>query len=163
GIHKRVEWKHLDRHIARNYSRIHDQFDPVDSDGFAFVGRHPFDIWATGGATDVVQPGTAYGTLDSASVIQGAVRNVQSLAYAERRMLIELWIQELQQNAGEEFFEIIKDAERTRRDLTNVHEEINRRVLQDADVIGLTTSGLAKNISTLQHVRAKVVICEEAG
>ena len=44
GIRKRVEWKYFERHIARNYSRIHTQFNPVDGDGFTFVGPHPFDI-----------------------------------------------------------------------------------------------------------------------
>ena len=166
GIQKRLEWKYFERHIARNYSRIHAQFNPVDDDGFTFVGRHPFDSWVAGGASDdrsVAQPRTASTTLDAASIIQKAVRNIQSLSYAERRMLIELWTQDLQRDATEEFFEIIKDAEETQRSLTNIHKEINRRVLQDADVIGLTTSGLAKNISTLQHVRSKVAICEEAG
>jgi AAA domain len=166
GIQKRVEWKYFERHLARNYSRIRAQFNPVDGDGFTVVGRHPFDIWIAGGASDnpsVAQPGRASTTSGLASIMQKAVRNIQSLSYAERRMLIELWTQELQRDTAEEFFEIIKDAEDTQRDLTNVHKEINRRVLQDADVIGLTTSGLARNISTLQHVRSKVVVCEEAG
>jgi hypothetical protein len=36
-------------------------------------------------------------------------------------------------------------------------------VLETVDVIGVTTSSLAKKISTLQHARSKVVICENAG
>ena len=166
GIQKRIEWKNLERHIARKYSRIHAQFDSVDDDGFTFVGRHPFDIWVAGGVSDdpvVAQSGTALTSLDIASIIQKAVRNVQSLSHSERRTLVELWSEEIQRDAAEEFFDIIKDAEDTQSDLTNVHEEVNRRVLQGADVIGLTTSGLARNISTLQHVRSKIVICEEAG
>ena len=166
GKQKRVDWKYFERHIARNYSRIHAQFNMVDGDGFVVVGRHPFDIWVAGGVSDdpyVAQAGTTSTSLDSARIIQKAETNVESLSYAERHMLLELWTQECQQDATEQFFEITKDAENTQRDLTNVHEEINRRVLQDADVIGLTTSGLAKNISTLQHVRSKVIICEEAG
>jgi superfamily I DNA and/or RNA helicase len=35
--------------------------------------------------------------------------------------------------------------------------------LQGADVVGVTTSALAKRISLLKHVRCKVIICEEAG
>lgn len=162
GLHKRVEWRYFEHHIARNYSLIHHQFDSFDSDGFTSVGRHPFDIWA-GDASSTEQPGTTSPTLDSASVVQKAERNIQSLSYAEKRVLIELWTKELRKNAGEEFFEIVEDAKGAQGDLMSVHEEIDRRILQDADVIGLTTSGLAKNISTLQHVRSKVVICEEAG
>lgn len=166
GIGKRVEWKYFERHIAQRYNHIYIQFNIVDRDGYTVVGRHPFDLWASGDASDdpsVAHPGTASTTLDLASIVQKAGRNVQSLSYAERRRLIEHWSQELQRDAAEEFFELVKDAEAIQRGLTNVHEEVNRRVLQDADVIGITTSGLAKNISTLQHVRSKVMICEEAG
>ncbi|KAH8689897.1 NFX1-type zinc finger-containing protein 1 [Talaromyces proteolyticus] len=161
GKPKRIEWKYFERHIAGHYDRINAQFKTVDEDGFTIFGRHPFDIWAD--VPSVAEPGTAFTTLDMASIIQKAGTNVQSLAYNERGMLIKLWTEEIRRDAAEEFFEIIKDAEATQRHLTNVHEEINRRVLQGADVIGLTTSGLAKNISTLQRVRSKVVICEEAG
>ena len=47
--------------------------------------------------------------------------------------------------------------------MLNVYDEVDRRVLQTADVIGVTTSGLAKRISVLRHVTSKIVICEEAG
>ncbi len=56
-----------------------------------------------------------------------------------------------------------KNAEDARRNISSVHEEVNRRLLQGADVIGLTTSALAKNFTTLQRVQSKVVLCEEAG
>ncbi|CAP61981.1 uncharacterized protein PODANS_5_1320, partial [Podospora anserina S mat+] len=36
------------------------------------------------------------------------------------------------------------------------------RILEEADVIGITTTGLAKNIAMLRGIGAKVVICEEA-
>ena len=166
GMRKRIEWKHFQHQIAKSHFAIHRQFDRMDSEEFTFVGRHPFEIWVNGGVRDDsfdARPGTSLETLEATSIIQKASKDVHSLSYAERGMLVELWREELQQDASEEFFELVNDAEDIQRDLTNVHEEVNRRVLQEADVIGLTTNGLAKNISTLQHVRAKVVICEEAG
>lgn len=44
-----------------------------------------------------------------------------------------------------------------------MHDESDQRILQGADVIRVTASGLAKQILILKHVRCKVVICEEAG
>jgi superfamily I DNA and/or RNA helicase len=44
-----------------------------------------------------------------------------------------------------------------------VYDEVDRRVLADVDVIGVTTSGLARRISVLRHIESRVVICEEAG
>jgi hypothetical protein len=165
GMQKRIEWKYFQRHIAQKHPNIYAQFSRVDNEGFTVAGRHPFDVWVDGGVRDDpnAQPGVALKTLEVTNTIQKALRNVQSLSYTERRRLVEMWTDELLAEASEEFFELINDAEEFQHNLTNVHEEINRRVLQEAHVIGLTTSGLAKNISTLQHVRAKVVICEEAG
>lgn len=40
---------------------------------------------------------------------------------------------------------------------------MDRRVLQSADVIGVTTTGLARRIATLKRSRSKVIMCEEAG
>ena len=39
----------------------------------------------------------------------------------------------------------------------------DRRVLSGADVLGVTTSGLAKRISMLKHISSKFIICEKAG
>ncbi|KAF1984925.1 NFX1-type zinc finger-containing protein 1 [Aulographum hederae CBS 113979] len=159
---QRVEWKYFKHHLKRKHPRIYGQFSSVDEEGFTSVGQ-PFDTWVTGDAARANPVAQHAAAPTTAGIKHKASRDVRSLTHTERRMLIELWTQELQEDAAEELFELIKDAEKTHQNLLNVHEEVNRRALQDADVIGLTTSGLAKNISTLQHVRAKVVICEEAG
>lgn len=147
------------------YPATYRQFNQTNDDDFTVVGRHPFDIWMTGSVRNISDTlaGEAPETPDINDLILRANQDVHSLSYAHRRILIDKWTEEIVHDASEQFFELIKDVENEQRVLTNVHEEVNRRVLQDADVIGLTTSGLAKNISTLQHVRAKVVICEEAG
>ena len=51
----------------------------------------------------------------------------------------------------------------SRQTSTDIYDEFDRRVLETAEVIGVTTTGLAKRISILRHVSVKVVICEEAG
>jgi hypothetical protein len=47
--------------------------------------------------------------------------------------------------------------------LDGIYDEVDRRVLQTADVIGVTITGLAKRISVLQRIYCKVIICKEAG
>ncbi|KAK5661070.1 hypothetical protein OQA88_10960 [Cercophora sp. LCS_1] len=59
-------------------------------------------------------------------------------------------------------FEDICAANRLRNTLDSVHGELDRRALLTADVIGVTTTGLARDIATLRKRRAKVVVCEEA-
>lgn len=43
------------------------------------------------------------------------------------------------------------------------HRELDFRCLREAHIIGVTTSGLARNLDLLQRVGAKVMLCEEAG
>jgi hypothetical protein len=44
-----------------------------------------------------------------------------------------------------------------------VRHELNLRCLQEADVVGVTLTGLASNLDLLRHLRCKVLVCEEAG
>jgi superfamily I DNA and/or RNA helicase len=76
---------------------------------------------------------------------------------------VELWVQEIHENKTNELFEFVKDSHNIHEQLGDIHDEVDRRVLQTADVIGVTTTGLAKRISILQRVHCKVIICEEAG
>lgn len=74
------------------------------------------------------------------------------------RLLFE---KKLNQKKKDAFFGTLAEVSHTQKHLSGVQEEVRRRCLQNADVVGLTTSGLAKNIATLQRLRCKVVICEE--
>ncbi|GFG25720.1 NFX1-type zinc finger-containing protein 1 [Aspergillus udagawae] len=52
---------------------------------------------------------------------------------------------------------------RAKANFDNVRDEVDLRCLADADVIGVTTSGLARNLNMLRKLQSKVVMCEEAG
>ena len=43
-----------------------------------------------------------------------------------------------------------------------IYNQVRLRVLKNADVIGVTTTGAAKNLSLLSALGAQIVICEEA-
>ncbi|KAF2691044.1 hypothetical protein K458DRAFT_355487 [Lentithecium fluviatile CBS 122367] len=161
GMQRRLEWEDLDDHLSFIYPEIHNQFDRTDEDGFITVGRHPFEIWR--GNADPRGGHASPRAMRIDALIQKATANVNNLSYPERCLLVEHWAREVQEEAKAQLFDCVREAEATQGDLRNVHEELNRRVLQNADVIGLTTTGLAKDILTLQRVRCKVVICEEAG
>ncbi|KAE8382302.1 hypothetical protein BDV26DRAFT_299696 [Aspergillus bertholletiae] len=44
-----------------------------------------------------------------------------------------------------------------------VRDEQDLRCLRNADVIGVTTTGLARNLNMLRRLQSKVIMCEEAG
>ncbi|KAJ4296678.1 hypothetical protein N0V90_006726 [Kalmusia sp. IMI 367209] len=160
-----MKWHVFNDHLRDQYAAIHAQFQQIDNDGFTAVGPHPFTIWIKdlfdGACTMTHQPKAS--PMELASIKQRAAVNVNLLSARERYLLIQFWIEELRGDAKAQFFETLSDVTAIHKHLRNVHEEVRRRVLQDADVVGLTTTGLANNIATLQRVRCKVVICEEAG
>ncbi|KAL1792144.1 hypothetical protein ACET3X_009895 [Alternaria dauci] len=160
GLSKRAQWHNLKGHIHEEYPKIYNQFRRFDDEGFQTAGRHPFDVWIADSETHH-RPALSAEVLRQ--VVQKATVNVFSLSMQERSALIAHWISEAQNNKVSELFEIVNDAAKTQLELSNIHEELNRRMLENADVIGVTTSGLAKRISVLQQVKCKVIICEEAG
>ncbi|KAF4555646.1 AAA domain-containing protein 5 [Elsinoe fawcettii] len=46
---------------------------------------------------------------------------------------------------------------------STVRDELDLRVLEQADVIGVTTSGLANKLTALRRLSSKILLCEEAG
>ncbi|KAL5118296.1 hypothetical protein ACEQ8H_003806 [Pleosporales sp. CAS-2024a] len=165
-MRNRPEWQDFEGHIMEEYENIYSQFSRVDDEGFTMVGRHPFDMWCHTGtihvpASEQVNVPKPIGTL--ANILHKANANVYSLKYQERQFLISRWVEEIHEAKVSELYEIMGSAAAEQKILDNVHAEASRRILQGADVIGVTTSGLAGRISLLKRVACKVLICEEAG
>lgn len=161
GIHRRADWSSLSSHLSAKYPTIHRQLRQEDEDGFTIVGPHPFDIWkGKGPASDKFNPVDAESTK---RLIEKAKLDVHSLSRPERGALLAHWLGEVCFDTIAGLSATVDEAASTHVQLMKIHDEADRRVLQGADVIGVTTSGLAKRISVLQHVPCKVIICEEAG
>jgi hypothetical protein len=161
---KRLGWDSIRRHLASDYPRIHAQFARVDDDGFKAVGRNPFDIWASDNlAAQLGMPRETGAQPTLQELLLAARQNVHRLSSQDRRRLIEHWMEEMREAGTDQVFESVREAESLRKQLSDTHDEVDRRVLETADVIGVTTTGLAKRIAVLKHVMCKVVICEEAG
>ena len=160
GSQKRRDWANIKAYLSSMHPRIHCQFDRVDKDGFTTVGGEPFDNWA-GGRLPEESDGVSTKPIEH--LLAQATRNVYSVSTHDRERLVAHWVENIRDEKSNELFDEVKAAEKAQQETTNVHDEVDRRVLQTADVIGVTTSGLAKRIAVLQHVKCKVVICEEAG
>ncbi|EXJ73565.1 uncharacterized protein A1O5_03326 [Cladophialophora psammophila CBS 110553] len=168
SIRGRENWPRFQHHLQRQYPRIHAQFREIDEEGYESVGRHPFERWAAAGQSFVIPVGTdghklivPHKLVDSV-LLQKAEKSVYLLSPEEIYRLVQLWSQEIHDYASNDLFERLKGIGDYQQEI-KIHDEVDRRVLQSADVIGITTTGLAKRISTLKRVRSKVVICEEAG
>lgn len=86
-----------------------------------------------------------------------------SISLAERQSLHTHWQREIKRKAITKCTYYLDDAKTSKNGLDRIRHESDLRCLNQANVIGLTTSGLARNLSFLRHLRSKVLVCEEAG
>lgn len=154
----------LRQHLERRYPKIFTQLYHAEEDGFTLVGRDPLDVWLRPNDQD---EGPQLNERDHdtqlAQIVADASRNIQALTVQERRFFVDSVISELEQREAERIFVSLEDAERLRETVDRAHEEVKRRALLEADVIGVTTTGFARESKMLRKLRSKVVVCEEAG
>ncbi|KAB5577473.1 hypothetical protein GE09DRAFT_988414 [Coniochaeta sp. 2T2.1] len=164
-LRKGLPWAALRRLIQRKHLGIYRQLIDDDVEGFQTVGaKDPLERWL-GLGPKFRREDRNQRTADVSPVEDLAARaseDVDSLLPHERRALAEHWAEEIRQEDTERLFANIRVTEGLQASINSVHNEVNRRALLGADVVGITTTGLAKDVATLQRLRAKVVVCEEA-
>ncbi|TIC94223.1 NFX1-type zinc finger-containing protein 1 [Colletotrichum higginsianum] len=145
--------------LAEHHRSHHDQLfgsEPEDEQGWQTV-RHSrkkaLDEWLSGGhAAKNPRPLPDLYRL-----------GLSDLSRQERAILYQDWLHralapELDGlSASHEAYQ--HDRERNNR----IRSSIDLRCLQQANIIGVTTSGLATNLDLLRRVQGKVLVCEEAG
>ncbi len=89
--------------------------------------------------------------------------DLTDMSNSERRLLYEHWVSEYRQDLTEQFDRTIARYVNTEKSLQKCIQEVDLRCLEQAHVIGVTTSGLARNVDMLRRLNPKVLICEEAG
>ena len=81
----------------------------------------------------------------------------------ERRILFNHWVRQIVQVNSPRLLSAVEYSNDARDSLKKCYEEVNLRCLRQAHVVGVTTTGLARNIDLLRRVGSKVLVCEEAG
>ncbi|EMT61043.1 NFX1-type zinc finger-containing protein 1 [Fusarium odoratissimum] len=87
----------------------------------------------------------------------------KNLRTVKRWLLVEHWLEELQDNQLDMLYEALDDFDNNRKAIYRTHDAVDERTLTRADVIGITTTSLAGRIELLRNLDFKVVLCEEAG
>lgn len=88
--------------------------------------------------------------------------DISELEIEESWALAGSWLSRMHEEQIDRLFERLQQGKEHQKTIDKLHDEINRRTLLEDHVIGLATTGLARNIATLRRVHSKVVICEEA-
>ncbi|KAL3467220.1 hypothetical protein BJX64DRAFT_192492 [Aspergillus heterothallicus] len=155
-------WGGFDYHLRTLYPEIHQQFSGKDADGFVTREKPPdrFRQWVQG-STQRDSSNNSLGK--SRNVIDRAKRNIWDLSDKDRGTLLKNLQQEIRERIIDGILDDFREDDGLAKEIRDVYDEVDRRALENTDVIGVTTSGLARRISVLRHIDCRVVICEEAG
>ena len=163
----------LDRNYPNHYAQI---IGGVDDDGFVRVGKKRgnfFYYWKFGldlrdRETYEKLYGTTPGNSQTASSrplteLLSSNADIWEFSKDERTLILRHWESQLRQDWIDELVVRAQGYQDELEKLETVRSECNRRLLEKVDVIGLTTTGLARYAHLLDRVKAKTLICEEAG
>ncbi|KAL2824414.1 hypothetical protein BDW59DRAFT_180278 [Aspergillus cavernicola] len=161
---KGLSWAAIEHFLRRKWPIIHEQLEQPDMEGFTTVTDDKLLNWL--GATSMkIQNNQNESEVDDVcleGLTRAAMENIHSLSIPERRILAMSWFKQWQEIETASLFEALDHAANLRGDINAVHEEVNRRALIQADVVGITTTTLARHIEILRRLGTKVIICEEA-
>lgn len=153
---KSDSWTALEKYLEEESPLHHAQLFGKQEDGWVTVrGRDKIvEGWLREGSrteTHVRRP----------EALQSV--HVLSMTHLERSQMYRHWIQDIQNSISSDIISAYEDYEKARAEQNCVYGEVDLRCLQQADVIGATTTGLARNAKVLRKLRCKVLLCEEAG
>jgi AAA domain len=153
--------------LRRKSYRQYGQLDrsEVDEDGFKMVdndSRPPLMKWLHPRKKlgSQVDPGS---TTRNRSLEQLQVVDVWSMTLSERKALHDHWTEALKDDILRRLSSGLSAVAENMAELGQCRKEDELRALTKAKVIGVTTSGLARNLKVLRRLQSKVLVCEEAG
>ena len=148
-----LDWHAIRGYLQRSHPQVYNQL-ATGSNGSSALA---FAQWRVGSLS---KPGPRE---NIETILRNANRDIYQLSNPSRHFLLKYWLSQIFSSTGRDLFELLSSNNEAKQRQNNVYGEIERRCLQNADVIGVTTAGFAHRVSTLRNVKAKVTICEEAG
>ncbi|KAK1725552.1 uncharacterized protein BDZ83DRAFT_299698 [Colletotrichum acutatum] len=88
---------------------------------------------------------------------------LSELYHQERILLYQGWLDEVLRGEIDSLSNMHKVYQEHKDNNSKIRSSIDLRCLQEANIIGVTTTGLATNLDLLRRVHGKVFVCEEAG
>ncbi|KAI0466524.1 hypothetical protein F4859DRAFT_507316 [Xylaria cf. heliscus] len=151
----------LQAYLAAHHPRHHQALfgKLMDEDGFQEVRHRPHqlvDQWLHGGRSTQVSS-------SSRPLEQLLTADLWTMNRGERHLLYYHWQREVRDPIIRDLLLDYRGYAKIREQHNRIIQEVDLRCLSAADVVGVTTTGLARNLNLLRRLRCKVLICEEAG
>ncbi|RSM01879.1 hypothetical protein CDV31_011163 [Fusarium ambrosium] len=150
-------WTTVKTLLASEYHRQHAELFGEEEDGWQRVIHQPemvIDRWLQGGS-DIVRPPRPLENLKFAQL--------QNMTNDERRLLHRHWLKTIRDSIITNLTKLNENYNKAVKHRDEIRGDVDLRCLHMADVVGVTTTGLARNLDLLRKLRCKVMLCEEAG
>ncbi|KAJ5611620.1 hypothetical protein N7528_008725 [Penicillium herquei] len=140
------------------HTQFYRQFFGKDKDGFQRKAKkdpgQTIRAWLTSGKKSEEPPRS----LDLLSRVQ-----IDMMTAQERKTLHDFWVKDQREKVNRRAQLALTSHSQTKDSWDQIKDELDLRCLRVADIIGITTTGLARNLNMLRRLKSKVLICEEAG
>ena len=159
GLNNPTSWENVRDYLQKTSpARYKELFgNGVDEDGFREVHGRRYNVvngWLRGAAKNITS---------NRSVAELSLVPLKEMSASERTVLHKHWIQQQTNELNNNLLYSLDSFHASKSALDKCHQELDLRCLLQSHVIGVTTTGLARKMDVLRRVRAKVLICEEAG
>lgn len=158
GLKKHVSDSQLLGYLRQQYPKHFHQLFGKDKDDFETAGaensKKMIYRWLHTGPQ-------SNGNIRSLERLEEA--SVHEMSRGERTALFNHWSADIKAGLHERVTRLASSHSREKPQLDDIRDEVRLRCLNEADIIGLTTTGLARNLNMLRRLQSKVVLCEEAG
>ena len=175
----RIGFHHVSDLLKRDYPEHYEQLCcEQDEDGFtsaAVKNGNYFDYWLQGKDIDTLAQVSQMSSSDGSQrkskrkptrarpLPAILTENIWDLSRDERGLLVQHWVSHLREEWINTILVQRENFSDTTSKLDSLRSEYSARALEGVDVIGLTTTGLARNTSLLSRIKFKTLVCEEAG
>lgn len=173
-------WAALRAHLQARYPKIHDQLYPktdgflggvTDEEGFTLVtNRRPEHIindWIHLQYLPQIPNLDGFRSIRQVSSMTITqlmdCADVSILSGAQRIQMKEYWEGEMKDAILAELKQAMARFNKSKQQQESSYQARARSCLQGAEVVGVTTTGLAGHAELLRNIDAKVLVCEEAG
>ncbi|PHH72066.1 hypothetical protein CDD82_6186 [Ophiocordyceps australis] len=150
-------WRSVKQFLAAKHPSQHNELFGDGKDGWQVVNHSPENIvarWLAAAPPSQVPDRP----LEALTQAQLSTMNAK-----ERRRVHGHWLKKIRDPIILELQSSHRDYSRAIERRDRVRGDIDLRCLQQANVVGITTTGLARNLNLLRKLRSKVMLCEEAG
>jgi AAA domain len=159
GLNNPTSWENVRDYLQKaSPGRYKELFgNGVDEDGFREVRGRRYKVvdgWLRGAPKKISS---------NRSVPELSSVPLKEMSASERTALHKHWIQDRINELNNDLLCSLDSFHASKSALDKCHQELDLRCLLQSHVIGVTTTGLARKMDVLRRVRAKVIICEEAG